>query len=59
MPKTIKHAPKMIFFNEKKIGKIRMIFDIEKLTLKVKFLHILTALHNFDSPNLVTSFDYS
>jgi hypothetical protein len=24
-----KHAPKMIFFNEKKYGKIRIIFDIE------------------------------
>ena len=24
-----KHGPKMIFFNEKKIGNIRIIFDIE------------------------------
>ena len=28
-----KHAPKIIFFNEKKIGKIRIIFDFESQRL--------------------------
>ena len=33
-----KCTPKMIFFNEKKIGKIQIILDIKKLTLKLRKL---------------------
>ena len=43
--KNKKCAPKLVFFNEKKLKKIRMIFDIKKLTLNVKFWHFLTACH--------------
>ena len=32
-----KHAPKLIFFNEKKIRKIRIIFDIDFESQKLAF----------------------
>ena len=40
MSVTKKRAPKLIFFNEKKIEKDSDDFWIRKLTLKVKFWHI-------------------
>ena len=45
-----KCAPKFVFFNEKKIRKFQMIFDLNrKLTLKVRFWHFLIPppLHQF------------
>ena len=48
-----------IIFNEKKIRNIRMIFDVEKLTLKVKFWHFLTPPHYTDLQNSMISFDCS
>ena len=38
-----KFAPKLVFFNEKKIEKYSDDFLHRKLTLRVKFWHFLTA----------------
>ena len=40
-----KCAPKLVFFNEKKIEKDWDDFRHRKLILTVKFMHFLTALH--------------
>ena len=40
-----KWAPKLIFFNEKKIEKDSDNFRHRQLTLKVKFWHFLTPPH--------------
>ena len=52
-----KCAPKMVFFNGKKMREIWMIFDTE-LTLKIKFWHSLTPPHYTSSQNSVISFGY-
>ena len=43
---------------KKKIRKLRMIFGVEKLTLKVRFWHFLTCPHYTNSENSMNSFDY-
>ena len=39
-------APDFIFFNEKKIGRIRMIFDIENWLWKSEFCDLQSQIHN-------------
>ena len=53
-----KCAPKLIFFNEKKIEKDWDDFRNKKLTLKVKFWHFLTPPHYTNSQNSRISFGY-
>ena len=52
---TKKCAPKSIFFNEKKIRNIAMIFDIENWLWKSNF-GFLTLTHYKNSQNLIVSF---
>ena len=54
-----KCAPEFVFFNEKKIRNIRMIFLHRKLSLKVRFWHFLTPPHYINLQNSMISFDYS
>ena len=42
----------------KKLRNIQMIFDVEKLTLRVKFGHFLTPPCNTNSQNSIISFGY-
>ena len=58
MSKTKKCAPKLIFFNEKKIEKDSEDFWHRKLTLKVKFWLFLTPPHYTNSQNSIISFGY-
>ena len=53
--KNIKCAPKLTFFNEKKMEKDSDNFWLRKLTLKVNFL---TLPHQPNSQNLIISFEY-
>ena len=46
-----KCLPKLLFFNEKQIEKYSDDFPHRKLTLKVKFWHILTPPHYTNSQN--------
>ena len=54
-----KCAPKLVFFNEKKIEKDSDNFWHRKLTLKVKFWHFLTPPHYTNLQNSMISFDCS
>ena len=56
--KNKKCAPKLVFFNEKKLEKDSHDFWYRKLTLNVKFWHILTPTHYTNSQNLIVSFGY-
>ena len=51
-----KCAPKLVFFNEKKIEEDFDDFWRRKLTWKVKFWHFLTAPHYTSSQNSIISF---
>ena len=53
-----KCAPKFVFFNETKIQKDFNDFWHRKLTLKVKFWHLLTPPHYTNSQNSIISFEY-
>ena len=54
-----KCAPKLILFNEKKLRKIPMVFEIcRRLTLKVKFWHFLTPLYYTNSQTSISFFGY-
>ena len=52
-----KCAPKLVFFNEKKIRDLDDFYHSE-LTLKVKFWHFLTTPHEPNSQNAIISFNY-
>ena len=54
-----KGAPKLIFFNEKKIQKDSEDFWHRKFTLKIQNWHFLTNCDWTETQNLVISFDYS
>ena len=53
-----KCAPKLVFFNEKKIEKDSYDFRHRKLIMKVEFWHFLTTPHYTNSQNSITSFEY-
>ena len=52
-----KCAPKIVSFSEKKIRKIRMIFEVEHL--KAKFWPFLTPHHYTNLQNSMISVNYS
>ena len=53
-----KCAPKLVFFNEKKIEKDSDEFVPRKLTLKFTFWPFLTPPHYTNSQNSIISFGY-
>ena len=53
-----KWAPKLIFFNDKKIEKDFDDFIVNKSTLKVKLRHFLTSPYYNNSQNSKISFGY-
>ena len=53
-----KCAPKLVFFDEKKIEKDSYDFRHRKLIMKVEFWHFLTPPHYTNSQNSITSFEY-
>ena len=57
--KNKKCAPKLIFFNEKKIEKDSDDFWSRKFTLNVRFWHFLTPPHYTNLQNSMISFDFS